>query len=60
MQDVLSWIDRESARLDLINEAIEQGFITPESGCLLARHLSRNDPAPGALKAALGQCQQEK
>lgn len=53
MKEIIDWIDRESARLDLIIEATESGFITPESGGLLARHLSRNDPAPGALRAAL-------
>jgi hypothetical protein len=47
IREVLNWIDRESAQLEKIIEGAHPEAMDPA-------------PAPEALKAALGQCQQEK
>ena len=48
--------DRELARLDMVIEGSTRGVFSVDAGNLTAEMLSRTDPAPEALKKALGDC----
>ena len=60
MQEIIDWIDRENARHAFVMKARKRGWLMRVVCCLIAKYLSRKDPATEALKMALGECHSGK
>jgi hypothetical protein len=56
MQEIISWIDRENARLDFIVKGSNKGGLMGFVCCLVVRYLRWRDPVPASLREAMDGC----
>jgi len=54
MQELIDWIDRESARHDFVMRGRKRGLLQRVVRCLIVKYLSWRDPGPEDFRAAIG------